>query len=398
MRRLTALFCLLLVGCGPTQTDLPQWYEATRPMYYGIPVTVKFFPADDAVAHKVWKYLKSVDDRFNDYRLGTEVSRLNSLPPKRYHRVSEPMWDALNLSAMVNSITEGAFDVTVGPIRQVWKQAAKEGKPPSDEAIARVIAATGMQEISLVADPSDIELIGLMPGSEELDIADVSGAASETDLGPENDQEYRDASAWVDAVPSVDRWRRNEARQVLMSEERILDFGGIIKGMAVDHVIKMLESAGVTGAFVQVGGETGVLGVSQRNMPYRLGIQHPTDETKIWTSLQASLKGMSLATSGNYRQPVMIGDQAYYHIFDPRTGRPVDTHVLSVSVLFPLTGRNGLADALTTAGAVLGPDVLPIVSELGGEALLLITDKDGAITEHRTKGWKDWERGHDGAN
>jgi thiamine biosynthesis lipoprotein len=89
--------------------------------------------------------------------------------------------------------------------------------------------------------------------------------------------------------------------------------------------------------------------------------------------------------------PIRIGDRDYYHIVDPRTGQPVDTHVLSVSILFPEAGRNGLADGLSTAGAVLGPDAtLKLVTSLGGQALVLVRGPDGGIAVHQTAGFDSW--------
>ena len=108
---------------------------------------------------------------------------------------------------------------------------------------------------------------------------------------------------------------------------------------------------------------------------------------ELWVSVKDTGAGISLSTSGNYHNPVIIDNHPFYHIYDPKTGWPIDNHLLSVSILFPSSGRNGLADGLSTASAVLGAErALPIIGELGGEALFLLSEK-GEIREIKTPGW-----------
>jgi thiamine biosynthesis lipoprotein len=226
-------------------------------------------------------------------------------------------------------LTGGAFDVTVRPLIQLWKQAAKTGQPPTAKQIKDTLARCGMKHLSL----SGKRLTWTRPGAA-------------------------------------------------------LDFGGIVKGMAVDEAIGMLRSANVRAALVQIGGETGAFGLSARNMPHVIGIQHPLDLDGLWTRVADPGSGLSISTSGNYRNPVRIGKRTYYHIVDPRTGQPVDTQVLSVSVLFPRTGQNGLADGLSTAGAVLGPEkTLDLVAQQGGQALVILRRPDGDVASYKTPGF-----------
>jgi FAD:protein FMN transferase len=165
------------------------------------------------------------------------------------------------------------------------------------------------------------------------------------------------------------------------------DFGGVIKGIAIDHVVKLLREAGCKSALIQIGGETAVFGVSARGKRHILGIQHPRDLNKIWGTVADSENGVSLSTSGNYQNKIIIAGEEFYHIVNPKTGWPVDTNILSVSILFPMTGYNWLADGLSTAGAVLGAEkAIPIIEGLHGEALFLISE-DGRIREVKTSGW-----------
>ena len=344
------LLVVLAAGCSPKRTAKgPEaWYSETRELYYRIPVTVKFTPADEKLAGRVWRKLERVDDVFNSYRPDSEVSRVNDGAATVGSDVSPDLSRALSLSRKVSDETQGAFDVTVGPLVRLWKDAAKAGRPPTPEEIASARALAGMRYQQSATSWDTVGFRGLKPVREK--------------------SETHRLAVHVAGVS--------------------FDFGGIIKGIAVDDAIATLREAGCTAALVQIGGETGAYGVSVRGKPHVIGVQDPTDLSKVWTAVQDPGAGISAATSGNYQQPIVIGGKVFYHIIDPRTGRPVDTHTLSVTVVFPETGKNGLADGLSTAGAVLGAEeAIPIIRRLGGEALFLIRTDGGDIREIKSEGW-----------
>lgn len=306
------------------------WYRAEEKLYHGIPVRVSFAPKDDALAKKVWSYLRGVDGVFNVYRADSEVGRINIMEKRDGVVVSGDLACALRLSRLVFAKSAGAFDPTVGRLVQTWKQAAREGAIPAREKIEKALASCGLDKVTLRGERLSVASPGLR-----------------------------------------------------------FDFGGLVKGLAVDRAIELLRAGGARAALVQIGGETAAFGLSERRAPHVIGIQHPEHLDRIRARISAPdpAAGISVSTSGNYRNPVVIDGKAFYHIVDPRTGRPADTRVLSVSVAFPQTGKNGLADGLTTACAVLGPErCLPVVTALGGQVLFLLEADDG-ITEQYSPGW-----------
>ncbi len=309
------------------------WYDETRFLYHEIPVAVRFTPPDEDLAAAVWAYLDSVDDTFNAYRDDSEIGRVNALRMRERVRVSDDLARALRHAKELHRLTGGAFDVTVGPVRALWKDAAKSGKLPTGGEIEAALAATGLDKIRLDKHRLDGDTLTV---------------------------EHRGVR---------------------------FDFGGLVKGMAVDRAVAMIHAAGRTAALVQVGGETGTYGISRRGKPHVVGIQHPTDPRGLWGAIVDPGTGLSVSTSGNYQQPVVIAGSVFYHIVDPGTGRPVDTRTLSVTVAFPATGKNWLADGLATAGAVMGHEkALPLIERLGGEALFIIME-EGRPVEHYTSGW-----------
>ena len=162
-----------------------------------------------------------------------------------------------------------------------------------------------------------------------------------------------------------------------------LDFGGIIKGYAVDRAVALLKSRGAASGLVQVGGEIRAFGTSPDSRPWRVGVRDPLDEGGVEGVVMAT-GDLAISTSANYEQPVRVGGVDYYHIFDPRTGAPVDTRLLSVTVVLDQgEWPNAIADALSTGVAVLGPERgLALIESLpGAGALFVVRGDDGRAVE-----------------
>ncbi len=319
----------ILVAPVASAEEVDNWYQEVRPLYAGIPIQVRFTPKNELLAAEVWRYLEGIDDGFNDYREDSWIGRINAGGIASYQPPAE-ISEAFATAAHLNLLTEGAFDITVGPLRRLWRQAEKTGVMPEKAAIDATRAEVG-------------------PGT----------------------------------------WRIIAGRLEVLKPRVKFDFGGLIKGMSVDHAMRLLVDAGVHAALVQSSGETGSFGLSQRGRTHVFGIPHPdAPDTRNWCTIGDQGNGFSGSTSGNYRNAILIGGRPYYHIYDPRSGIPVDTHVLSISVAFPVGFRNGLADGLTKVGAVLGWEkLLPLVESLGGHALVLVRRADGGIDEHASTGW-----------
>jgi thiamine biosynthesis lipoprotein len=188
------------------------------------------------------------------------------------------------------------------------------------------------------------------------------------------------------------RWTLKGQDITLKSPGVRLDLGGIVKGYLVDEVVRLLRGGGARGGIVQLGGEIAVFGELAGEQAQRVAIRHPERLHQSWCKIQPPRTGLSVSTSGNYHRPLRLGRLSYYHVIDPRTGSPVSTHTLSVTVAFPRIQQNALADALSTAGTILPrAQFLPLVLRLGGEALIL-TREGGAIREYQTNGWEQLRR------
>jgi thiamine biosynthesis lipoprotein len=208
--------------------------------------------------------------------------------------------DVVNQAQAASAESDGAFDVTVGPLVQLWgfgpeKSGAQIGKIPSDSAIASVRSHVGYHLLECRLNP---------PALRKVD-------------------------------PGV-----------------YVDLGGIAKGFAAQAVADALESRGVNNCLVAVGGELRAHGVCQTGRPWPVGIETPTpDIRRVFATLE--LNNASLSTSGDYRNFYELNGSRYCHEIDPRTGRPIPAGLASVSIVDP-SGTH--ADAMATALMVLGPE------------------------------------------
>lgn len=155
-----------------------------------------------------------------------------------------------------------------------------------------------------------------------------------------------------------------------------LDFSGIAKGHGVDRVAEMLRSMALPDFLIEVGGELRGEGIRPDGQPWWVDLE-PVPGSRL-APLRAALHGLSIATSGDYRRSFAHGGRDYAHTLDPRTGRPLDNGVASVSILHPSCM---LADAWATALTVLGPEGMALAEREGLAAHMVVREGAG-FSEH----------------
>lgn len=197
-------------------------------------------------------------------------------------------------------LSDGAFDITISPVVNIWKneiKAVQAGKVP--------VSLPSSSEIDM-----KLELVG----SDKIS---------------------------VDAKTSM-----VEFKQPGMA----IDLGGIAKGYTVDKAVECLKNSGITSAFVNLGGNIYCLG-KKGNRKWRIAVRNPRDFSQILYPLE--LENQAVATSGDYEQFFILEGKRYSHIIDPRTGYPVDNVNISVTVIADTATA---ADAMSTTIFVLGKE------------------------------------------
>jgi hypothetical protein len=159
----------------------------------------------------------------------------------------------------------------------------------------------------------------------------------------------------------------------------ILDFSGVAKGYAVDRLAAVLKSVGVPRFLIEIGGELVGEGVQPDGQPWWVEAENPPDAPL--PSMRIALCGMAVATSGNYRRWLNVGDRRFGHTIDPRDGRPFDNGMASATVLHR---QCAVADALATALCVLGPEQGMDYAKARGLAARFVLFGDGVWSERLT--------------
>lgn len=275
--------------------------------------------------------LEGVDRDLSTWKRESDLSRFNRAGAGESVDVSPTTVAVLDLARTLHRETGAAFDPTVAPLVELWGFAAKENpEPPSDEAIEAARATIGFDEVSWTAE----------------------GALSKSRAGIQ------------------------------------LDASAIAKGYAVDLAADALTEAGFGAFLLEVGGEVVTRGTKADGAPWNVGIEDPRvpedPEQRALAALtgrpalaRLQLTGRAVATSGDYRNVREVDGRIVAHAIDPRTGRPIDHAVGSVTVV---AADCGTADALATAALVLGAEKgLALLERLEGvEGLVLERDPAAA--------------------
>jgi thiamine biosynthesis lipoprotein len=240
--------------------------------------------------------LERVDAQMSTYRADSELSRFNDAPPGVWVEVSADTLAVTEAALEVARLSAGAFDPTVGPLVDDW--GFGPGPPVAPTAAG---GRTG----------------GL--------VTRVGHGLIETRRSP----------------PAL-RKRYGAIR---------LDLSGIAKGFGLDRIAAHLEGIGAGRYLIEIGGELRGRGRAPHGRPWRVGIEQPVAGARAVRRV-VQLDGRALATSGDYIDYFERDGRRYCHIIDPRSGRPIDHGLASVSVV---AGSAMRADALATALMVLGP-------------------------------------------
>jgi thiamine biosynthesis lipoprotein len=325
-----------LAGCATGSNAVPvgSRYEFARPQMGMEFRLVIYAPtrrdAEDAAA-AVFERVEQLNNLLSDYEEESELSRLNrTAGTGRWVPVSRELWEVLEHGQKMAAMSGGAFDVTVGPVVQLWRRARRQRELPDPDRLQRALAAVNWRLLEL--DPKGRRV----------------------------------------------RLRRSGMR---------LDLGGVAKGYVMDEALAVLRQRGLTRAMVQAGGDLAVGDPPLGRAAWRVRLTG-------WETLPEAgpshvlLKRCALATSGDLFQFVEINGVRYSHIVDPRTGVGLTNHAL----VFVIASRGMTADALSTAVSVLGPEAgLRLVDSTSGAAARVVMNVSGETRTWETRRWSRYK-------
>ncbi|MCM1495395.1 MAG: DUF1294 domain-containing protein [Bacteroides sp.] len=284
---------------------------------------VIYGPEGEAAADGIRQCLTDLEQQNLSWRLDTaavaqwnrELAQGNS--PQLTIQQQQWMKDTLGIC----QASGGALDITLHPVIALWGIEEEHPSVPDAEAIQQALEQTGYEGLHIEEDGS---LCAEHPGCT-------------------------------------------------------IDLGAVGKGIAADEVRTCLEQQGVSGAVISIGGTILVYGDKPEGDAWQVGIQHPREAQGSVLGVLTVKQEAVISTSGDYEKYFMEDGIRYHHIFDPATGRPADSGLVSVTVV---SERGIISDGLSTACFILGyEESIPLLEQYGAEGIFVTADGKVYLTE-----------------
>lgn len=287
------LICLILGTVLVIRQQQSMPYQHDTGFIFGTVYHVTY-QSDRNLQKEIETQLKRVDASLSPYNEKSIISKVNR---NETVKVDAMFSEVFTLAEKISQETDGAFDITVAPLVNVWGFGFKSGTEPTKQVLDSIRNLIGYQKVML-----------------------ADGVVKKQN-------------------PNI-----------------MLDCSAIAKGYGTDVVARYLKKQGIRNFMVEIGGEIVTCGNSEKRVPWRIGVNKPTDDSlQINQDLQTVLNvtDMAMATSGNYRKFYYKDGKKYAHTIDPKTGYPVQHNILSATVL---AKDCATADAYATSFMVMGLD------------------------------------------
>ena len=257
---------------------------------------IKLYARDEQQAqsgfHAAFERVAAIDSALSDYKPDSELSQLSERAVQHPVMVGDDLFKVLSASQKLAGETDGAFDITMGPLTRLWREARRQRRVPEQADVQQALSRCGFQKLHIDAADHTVEL-------------DTAGMQ--------------------------------------------LDAGGIAKGYAADEALSLLRRNSISSALVAASGDLAFSDAPPGQRGWKVGIDSYDSANAPFTRI-VQLENAAVSTSGDTEQHLDAGGVRYSHIINPKTGTGL-TSPLTVTVV----ARHGTdADALATAISVLG--------------------------------------------
>ncbi len=332
-RFILALTLICLFGAGLFWTgrkknnpiDSQQLVQLLQGRTMGTTYTIRYLPvigspSNEEMQRLIDEELNRIDQQMSTYRKDSEITQFNDMKSTDWFPVSVETANVVDLSLQISVVSNGAFDVTVGPLVDLWGFGPVKGRKsiPTDEEVETTRSSIGYTKLEVRLDPPALK---------------------------KSDTRLR------------------------------VDLSAIAPGHGVDRVGEIIRTNGIPNYFVEIGGEIFARGKRADGQPWQVGIEAPLDFKRSIQTI-VGLSGAALATSGDYRNFFESEGKRFSHTIDPNTGRPVTHQLASASVV---ADNCALADGIATCMMVLGTEQGLKLAESKHWAVLLMERKSGQI-------------------
>ena len=305
-----------------------QRYEFVQTQM-GLPFRMVLYAPNQSIAtdasDAAFARIKQLNDILSDYDAESELSLLSrtSGHHKTVH-VSDDLWQVLAQSQKYARLTDGAFDITIGPVVILWRYARQTHHLPNPEKLTKARLAVGYKNLRLETKTHSAELL----------------------------------------VPNMR-----------------LDAGALAKVYAVDEALKVLKQHQVNSALIAGSGDMAASDPPPGKPGWKIELS-ALAETNTTANGFVWLKNAGLATSGDRFQKLEIDGKRYSHIVDPRTGIGLTDHSLVTVIAPDAVTANGLSTSISVLGPELG---LKLVEQTPGAAARMLCEPDGKTEAFESK-------------
>ena len=323
---ITILALLAFTHSGNSQTLKRYQFEEPK---MGSPFQIILYSKDrisaQQIAAKAYKLIDSLNLIFSDYEVESELNKLSQTAGKNSCvQVSPLLYDLLRKSRNAWQLSERKFDITVGTLSKLWRDARRTGQFPNDSLIQAAKARTGMQYVLMDSTKHSIQLT--LHGMQ-------------------------------------------------------LDMGGIAKGFIAQYVLDFLNENGFPMSLTNAGGDISFGDAPPGKDGWSVAVSIPLRDQVLPTNL--ILKNQSIATSGNMYQFLEHNGRKYSHEIDPQTGYGIQSQ-RSVTVI---SSDGALSDWLATACSVLSIKKSKKLADQLGAELLILEIRKGKLYHYHSKGF-----------
>ena len=307
----------LITACGPIKPF------AADDFAMGTVITQELYGADaQKTSQEVIAKIKDLEALMTINAPGGDVNRLNEQAGNGYVTVNPETTSVLKSVRKISELSNGAFDVTVGPVVKAWGIGSDKPQIPPDLVLKDLVSLIDYTDVHLDENKNQVSL--QRPG-------------------------------------------------------QIVDLGGIAKGYAGDVAKTIYQKNGTQSGLINLGGNVVVLGHKPDGSPWSIGIQNPRSETGEVVGV-VHVSDQAVVTSGDYQRYFEKDGKRYCHIIDTQTGYPAESGLMSATIV---ASSSIEADGLSTAAFVLGlTKGLDLIKRYGqAEAIFITTDKKIYVTK-----------------
>ncbi|MBS4534874.1 FAD:protein FMN transferase [Clostridium sp. D2Q-14] len=309
-------FILIFVGCSDKKNSSnSQEPVSDNAFYLGTIIDISIYDdVPEGIFEELFDRIEDIENKMSLNIKDSEVNEINKNAGKDFVEVSSDTYDVIEKGRYYSDITDGHFDITIGPIVNLWQIGTENARIPSEKEIENNLPLINYENILL---------------------------------------------------------DKNNKSVKLSKNNMILDLGGIAKGYAADELAKILDKNNINHAIINLGGNVLAIGSKPDGSPWKIGIQNPYEPRGQHIAV-AKVENQTVVSSGVYERNFEKNGTLYHHILDPFTGYPIENNIQGVTII---ADKSFDADGLSTGIFALGLETgMNLVEKIDGVDALFITN------------------------